>query len=215
MLRARALLALSFALIALAGAPAAAQEREQPTASGPSARPVHVGAVAGLAFPRPIAAEVMVCVERRAILGVEYSALPAITIAGIRTTLWGVAGDARVFPFHAPFFVGLRAGMQHLGASGSASFPSTGPVAASLTATTWYLNPRVGVLWTFDSGITLGLDAGVQVPVATSESRTTAGLANVPPQVVDDGFARVTSVSDPIVRGVLPTFDLLQFGYTY
>jgi hypothetical protein len=209
----RVLLATSSALFVLGLAPpVGAQEIESEAARS---RPVHVGAVAGLAFPRPISVEGFIGLGDRAVVGVEYGVLPPVTISGIRTTLWGVAGDARVFPFRGPFFVGLRAGVQHLGASGSVTLASTGPLGASLDATTWYLNPRIGVLWTFVSGVTLGVDAGVQVPIATSQSTSVPALANVPPQAMDSALARVSSVTDPIARHALPTFDLLQLGYTY
>jgi hypothetical protein len=191
---------------------ARAQEAEAETGAE---RPLHVGALAGVAFPRPLSVEAVVGLGRRGVVGVEYGVLPALTISGVRTTLWGVAGDARIFPFRGPFFVGVRAGVQRLDAAGRATFGSAPPIDASLAVTTWYVNPRIGVLWTLGPGVTIGLNAGAQVPVAVSESSSPASFPGAPPQAVATATGRVASVVTPVTRQVLPTFDLLQLGYVY
>jgi hypothetical protein len=204
----------SILLLTLLGTarPAAAQEADLEAAGD---RPLHLGVLGGVAFPRPFSVEGVVGVGQRMLVGVEYGVSPAVTISGVRTTLWGVAGDARVFPFRGPFFVGLRAGMQRLDASGSASFGPVGPIDASIMATTWYVNPRVGVLWTIKPGLTLGVNAGLQIPVSVSESMSPATFEGAPPQVVAGATGQVNQIVSPIARHVLPTFDLLQLGYVY
>ncbi|MCL2449893.1 MAG: hypothetical protein FWD17_13185 [Polyangiaceae bacterium] len=212
---------LIFAFVAVAApSQASAQELDFAFWRG---RP-HVGALAGLAFPRPLSVEGFVGLGRRSMVGLEYGVLPPVTISGVRGSLWDIAGDVRVFPFRGPFFFGLRAGVQHLGASGSvAPFATPLPLNASVEVTTWFFNPRVGVLWTSDSGVTLGIDAGLQVPIATSQTINAPFLARIPPQllalippqVMTSALERVSSVTDPLGRRPLPTFDLLQVGYTY
>jgi hypothetical protein len=199
-------------IAALLPRPASGQEASEEFAGN---RPIRVGVIGSAAFPRPLAIEGVIGLGRRAILGVEYATTPAITIAHVRTTVWGVAGDARIFPFRGPFFLGLRAGVQHLDGSDSVSSGATGPLTASLAATTWYVNPRVGVLWTFDPGITIGLNAGVQIPVADSETTSPTTVPGAPSQAVSSAVGQATSATDVFVRRVVPTFDLLQLGYVY
>src|SRR5581483_368746 len=76
-----------------------------------------VGAIGGVGFPRPLAIEGMVKIERTFGLGLEYGALPTITTPNVEVSYWSVAGDARYFFMRGPFFIGLKVGMQHLAAS--------------------------------------------------------------------------------------------------
>src|SRR5258708_24707900 len=80
---------------------------------------VRVGVLGSVAFPRPLAIEGLVKLERIVGLGVEYSLLPQLTIQGVQTHFCAVAAAARLFPFKNAFFVGLRAGRQHLGGEGT------------------------------------------------------------------------------------------------
>src|SRR5882724_5927566 len=90
----------------------AAESAEPP--QRPAREHVQVGALLGVSFPRPLSVEGLIKLEKLAALGVDYGSLPQISISGVQLTSWAVAGSARVFPFRGPFFVGLRAGRQHL-----------------------------------------------------------------------------------------------------
>jgi hypothetical protein len=169
---------------------------------------VRVGALGSLGFPRPLAIEGLVKIERRLVLGVEYSFLPPMTFSDVRATLWALAGDARFFPFGGgPFFLGARAGRQHLGLSTTVQVPSYGAASGSAEVDTWFVNPRLGLLWTWKPGLTLGIDAGVQIPLSSSQSST------LPPGVSPP--AGVASAADTLGRGVLPTIDLLEAGILF
>lgn len=209
------------ALLAVLGSSRSSFAQASPTSGDPAATPtapsppkkedaseapehLRVGALVGIGFPRPLAFEGLVKIERTVAVGVEYSLMPKITVGGVETNYWAVAGDVRVFPFQGGFFLGLRAGAQHLGASTTVSVASLGSVSGGITSDTVFVNPRVGFLWTWSPGLSLGIDAGVQIPVATTASST------LPAAIPGDN--PVTNVVDVFGRGVLPTVDLLRVG---
>jgi hypothetical protein len=163
---------------------------------------VHLGVLGGVGFPRPLAIEGMLEFDRLIVLGLEYSALPTTTFSGVQTNAWALAADFRVFPFHNAFFIGLRAGKQHL--SEVASLTSgTGTVSASETADTTFINPRIGFLWSWHA-LALGIDAGVQIPLLSTSS------SSLPPGVTAPTTA--TDVSRVLSQDAIPTVDLLQLG---
>jgi hypothetical protein len=173
---------------------------------------VRFGGLIGLGFPRPLAIEAMLKLQRLVGLGVEYSLLPETTISGIDTSFWAIAADLRVFPFRNGFFFGLRAGSQRL--SGEATVLVAGQTLTESTAVqTMFVNPRIGFLWTWNAGFSLGLDAGLQIPVS---NRTTGALAEVegttlPPQAAPIE-AELRSVADYLGRSTIPTLDLIRVG---
>ena len=171
---------------------------------------LRIGAIAGVGFPRPLAIEALIRIERLVVVGAEYGILPTITISGLRTNLWSLAADARVFPFRGAFFVGILAGRQHVGASttlslGSLSRGSLGSLTEDLSLDSWFVNARLGFLWTSHAGLAFGIDAGVQVPVGTTVS-STLPLSLYPP-----AQRRVDSLGGT----VLPTIDLLRLGLLF
>jgi hypothetical protein len=165
---------------------------------------VSFGVLGGVSFPRPITVEGLVKIERLVGLGFEYSMLPGITVSGVNTHYWALAADARVFPFKNAFFVGLRAGRQHLGGDAGIVMPGVGTLNETMSVDTTFINPRIGFLWTWKPGISLGINAGAQIPVSTSES------SSLPPGTAVD--PRITRVANTLGRNVLPTVDLLQIG---
>ena len=170
---------------------------------------VRIGAVAGVGFPRPLAIEALVKIDGVLALGVEYSTLPKTTIAGVDTSFWAVAADARLFPFRNGFFIGVRGGRQVLTATATANLGALGTFSESGEANTWFVNPRIGFLWTWHSGFTVGIDAGVQIPIGPSLTTTLpAGL----PAQVDSSIA---SIANTFGNGVTPTVDLLRIGFLF
>jgi len=174
-----------------------------------------VGALAGVGFPRPLAVEGIVKLERVLALGLEYSALPQISVSDVQVSAWAIAGSARVFPFRGPFFVGLRAGRQHVNAQASVSgYGYTVPVALGVDTT--FLNPQLGLLWTWEPGFSIGIDAGLQIPLTSS---TSSQLNATPPssaqQYVAPAQDRIESVAGRIGQTVLPAIDLLRIGVLF
>jgi hypothetical protein len=164
---------------------------------------IDVGVLGGVGFPRPLAVEGVIKLDKLVLFGIEYSALPQITVAGVQASMWALAGDARVFPFKGSFFVGFRAGRQHLGEYASASVSGLGSLSAMQNIDTTFINPRMGFLWNWGP-VAFGLDAGVQIPLSSSSSNNLPQGVQ-PPQSVTD-FTRFFG------QGFVPTVDLLRIG---
>lgn len=199
---------LACAIAAILGATTASGARAtEEDEEARAAQRVRVGALAGAGFPRPLAFEGVVKVGKAATLGAEYSLLPAMTIAGVRTSFWALAATARVFPFGGPFFVGLRGGKQHLEGDTSLEVPTYGAIREAMSADTWFVNPHVGLLWTWSPGFTFAVDAGAQIPIAWTSAST------LPPGIT------ATQTLDDIVHTmggrVIPTVDLLRAGWLF
>lgn len=69
-----------------------------------------VGALVGVGFPRPLAAEGVIKLERLVLLGAEYSALPSITVSGVQASCWAAAADVRIFPLVVRFSLACARG---------------------------------------------------------------------------------------------------------
>ena len=170
---------------------------------------VRVGALLGLGYPRPVALEVMVKIERALGLGIEAGMMPPLTVGPLSTSFWGVAGDLRVFPFQGAFFIGMRAGYQRMKATATASVPGLGTLSESAVADTYFVNPRIGFLWTLESGVTLGLDVGVQVPIQKSYVDT------LPDSVSSEVRGSLVGVANAFGYTVTPSVDLLRIGFLF
>ncbi|HEY3821133.1 MAG TPA: hypothetical protein VGL81_28405 [Polyangiaceae bacterium] len=162
----------------------------------------HVGLLGGVGFPRPLAIEGVIEFDRLILLGAEYSALPTVNFSGVDTSMWALAADARVFPFRNGFFIGLRAGKQHLGETASLTVSGV-TASASNTADTTFLNPRLGFLWNWHA-LAIGIDAGVQIPVLTSTASTVPAGVSPPSGAAD--------LTHTLSQSVIPTVDLLRIG---
>jgi hypothetical protein len=183
--------------------PPAGAAEAQPNAVSPSGpRTLRVGALGGIGFPRPLAIEVMAVCSGLAAVGVEYGALPAITVDGVSAGLWSVAADLRVFPFRGAFYLGLRAGRQHARATTSIAVGSFGDANEILDLDSWYLNPRAGFLWTTREGLSFGVEAGVQFPLSPSVS------SSLPLSL----YPSAQHTIDALGSSVIPTVDLLRIG---
>ncbi len=188
------LVALATGLVASGAAADDVANKDQ--ASSDRRDHLRVGAIGGVGFPHPLAVEALVKIERVVAIGAEYGFSPDVTVSGVTASLWSGAGDIRVFPLRGPFFIGARVGLQHLGASSAA-------YAQSVTVDTFFVNPRIGFLWTWKSGFSLGIDVGVQLPLAYSVTGTSTAMS----------IPQLTSVANTIGGTVLPTIDLLKLGF--
>lgn len=185
-----------------ARAQSAPKEAEKPR----SRDALRVGVLGGVGFPRPLAVEGVVVIDRLILLGGEYSALPATTFEGVQTSLWAVAADARVFPFRNGFFVGVRAGQQHLDESATITITNVGTFSGSNTADTTFINPRMGFLFNW-SVLALGIDAGVQFPLSASTASNLPPGVSAPPAVI--------ALTQTLSQQTLPTIDLLRIGLIF
>lgn len=172
---------------------------------------LRVGAMVGVGFPRPLAVEGVVKIREVVALGAEYSFMPTMTLAGAETSFKGMAVDARVFPFKNALFIGVRGGRQWLEARMTMSGRGVSSTE-SIEAATWFINPRIGVLHTWKSGVTVGIDAGVQIPVSPSFTRSgaaaDAGLSG-------EADRQMAAVANVLGNKTTPTIDLLRVGFLF
>jgi hypothetical protein len=183
-------------------APAGAPEAQPAAVSPTSPRPLRVGVLGGIGFPRPLAIEALAEFSGIVAVGIEYGALPTVTVDGVSAGLWSVAADLRVFPFRGAFYLGLRAGRQHAGATTSVAVGSFGDATEVLALDSWFLNPRVGFLWTTREGLSFGVEAGVQFPLSPAVS------SSLPLSL----YPSAERTIDALGSSVIPTLDLLRVG---
>jgi hypothetical protein len=183
-------------------------ENDPDRAGSKDDRAIDLGVLGGLGFPRPLAIEPVVGFGRTVMFGGEYSFLPTTTISSVDVRMWGAAGDVRVFPFRGAFFVGLRGGYQRISGEATVSASGVGSYTEAVEVGTWFVNPRVGFLWVWKP-FAIGLDAGIQIPLSTTASRSSL-LAVAAPEV-DAQLSTATNLG----RTVLPTIDLLRIGLVF
>jgi hypothetical protein len=186
----------------------AVTDQDRPTEAPPppaSVPPFRYGAIAGIGFPRALAIEAIIRVQDLFAFGVEYGVIPGITIDGVHGSLWSLAADARYFPFGGAFFIGLRGGRQHMDGDALIKLNPLGPANEDLGIDTWYVNPRLGLLWTWRDGVTLGLEAGVQIPLGVDVT------SNWPLSLVPGA----EGIANSIGSKWLPTLDLLRVGFLF
>jgi hypothetical protein len=174
---------------------------------------VRVGPLVGVGFPRPFEIEGLVKIGDLVALGLEYGFLPKVSVSGVEASFKGLAGDFRLFPFKNALFIGARVGRQWLDGSGTLTIAGASYTEA-MAAATWFVNPRIGLLHTFESGITIGVDAGVQLPIGPTYERsgpaTAAGLAQN-----TDVDRSLHAVARTLGNGATPTVDLMRIGFLF
>ncbi|MFI5302849.1 MAG: hypothetical protein ACHREM_32570 [Polyangiales bacterium] len=158
-------------------------------------------------FPAPMSAEALVRMDHVVAIGVEYGLLPTTSVSGVDVRYHAIAGDARIFPLGGAFYFGMRAGIQHVDASATVDAGAYGTVSGSMSADTYFINPRLGFLWTYSSGLAIGVDAGVQIPLNHNQAST------VPKGVTPP--AELSSAIQTLGNSVLPTVSLIQLGMMF
>jgi hypothetical protein len=183
-------------------------DQDRPTETPPesaAAPPVRYGAIGGIGFPRALAIEAIVRVKDLFAFGVEYGVIPGMTIDGVHGSMWSLAGDLRYFPFGGAFFIGTRIGRQHLGGDALISLKPLGPATEDLGIDSWYVNPQLGLLWTWSDGVSLGFEAGVQIPLGVDVT------SNWPLSLVPGA----EGIASNLGSKWLPTLDLLRIGFMF
>ena len=161
--------------------------------------PLRIGPLVGASFPRPMSLELFFKVKEAVGLGLEYSFTPTLTIDGITAHASAIAGDFRWFVLDSPFFLGAGVGAQSLHAEATISGYS-----GSADTSKVFITPRLGVLFTFGAGFTVGADAGIEVPIAHNET--------VVPQI--DQLAN-NDVLVALTRRPLPDVHLVRMGWLF
>jgi hypothetical protein len=192
------------------GAGRAADQGVRGEASGEKAEHFRIGVLGGAGFPRPLSVEAAIKLEKMFMLGLEFGEMPTTNILGVNMGVSAVAIDARLFPFKSSFFIGARAGHQSAVATATYDAGAYGSYSGSMSVDTYFVNPRIGLLWTASWGLTVGADIGVQIPISHTES------SSIPSAVSGTSIAStVTSVGNFLGASVIPTVNILQLGMLF
>ena len=154
--------------------------------------------------------------------GLEYGTFPGfiadplLRLAGAKkgsTTanlddFWALDGDLRLYPFSGSFFLGAAIGRQHLKATITETTTLSGPQTATAEVTSWFVTPRLGWLWAYDSGFTLGLELGVQLKLSADRNVT------VPAQASQTQRDNVNNLIDFAASLPLPSLNF-RTGYLF
>jgi hypothetical protein len=190
--------------------------------------PFRIGGLVGVGLPSVLSFGPAIKLTRYFGAGLNIGLIPTIKIslygeakiAYLETDIYG-----RIFPFGGMFFVGAGVGYATVTGSFRSSFdvrpyqaiapdlPDTLVVESRASVRTLVLTPQIGLQHTFGSGFTLGIDGGLQVPLAPSEVDFETELPpNVPPEViekyVEPNDQKVRDTLETIGRAIIPTLNL-------
>jgi len=161
--------------------------------------PLRVGPLAGVSVPRPLSVALFMKYKRAVGLGLEYSVLPTLTVDGVSVHASAIAGDLRWFILDSPVFLGVGMGVQSL--KGAATISG---YSGSADASKVFVTPRIGMLWTFASGFSIGADAGIELVVSHDET--------VVPDIEE---IRNNAFVAALTRGPLPDVHVLRMGWLF
>jgi hypothetical protein len=173
--------------------------------------PLRIGFLVGVGAPRSATAEVYFKFFDVLGIGASYTYLPKFVgdwilkaynvydpSLSVTSHSWELA--LRIYPTRGAFFLGANLGMGSVeavlhGSTRNATAKVDGPFVA----------PRIGWLWIFASGITLGLDGGAQIPLGDPE------IIFDPPAFRD--FRPLYNAARTVGKSVLPVLNF-RLGYT-
>jgi hypothetical protein len=137
---------------------------------------------------------------------------------------------ARVYPFAGAFFVGVAAGYAKANGSFFSTYdltpfqipgaPDEFSVTSVANASAVFVTPQLGFFQVLGPGFSLGLDTGIQIPVATSNIEfTTRVPENLPMEVVIDTFVsstdeQVRQTLEALARTPIPVVNL-RIGWLF
>ena len=81
---------------------------------------------------------------------------------------------------------------------------------------TTFLNPQVGFLWTWGPGFSIGIDAGLQIPLSSqSTSSLQTSIPSVAEPYVTPARQTLENVAKAAGQTTLPTVDLVRVGFLF
>ena len=126
-------------------------------------------------------------------------------------------GFLRVHPFRGAFFAGLAGGVAKT--EGSTSMlavkgePASSRVALRASAAAVYLAPHLGFRWMLPFGMTVGFDAGVEIPVASSKAEFNARAQGETQDL--PGKGKIATAMNYAASKPIPVLHLLEVGYAF
>ncbi len=203
--------------------------------------PFRIGGLVGAGLPSLLSFGGILKLTRYFGAGVNVGLIPAVKLsyygeAQISYQEYDLYG--RLFPFGGALFVGAGVGY----ATMNGSFKNTPPISdiqkvlgtsvklpngvtidSEGSVRTLVLIPTVGLLHTFGSGFTVGLDVGLQMPIAPSKTHFETRVPPVVPKQIYDQFEqqiikpndkKVQDTLDTVGRTILPTLNF-RIGWLF
>jgi hypothetical protein len=190
--------------------------------------PFRIGPVLSFGLPSLVGFGGMVKLTRYFGAGVNVGLIPEVTFeyyGDAKVSYQEYSGYGHVHPLGGGFFLGAQIGYARVRGSYAttvdlrayaALYPGLPPSLAytsRATVQTLVLTPEIGYFHIFGSGFSLGVDAGLQIPIAPSkitfERRAVSGL---PSPLADQAFAphdqKVRTTLEKVGRTILPAFHL-------
>ena len=148
--------------------------------------------------------------------GAAFSLLPQTTVPGVNAQILRASGEifTRVHPFRGAFFLGVAGGYAQTRGTMSeqtTAFHQSQRVVVNAYARAVYVAPQLGFQWMLPLGLTVGFDAGVEIPIATdgpSFDATKYGLI-----VPVEAKGTVASATRYVTTMPIPVIHLLEVGY--
>jgi hypothetical protein len=200
--------------------------------------PFRIGPVVGVGLPSFLSFGGAIKLTKYFGAGLNFGIVPKLQFAyyGDATVSYQAANIyGHIHPLGGGFFLGAAIGYGHARATYTeefdikdyvppgSGFPTTLPYTSEATVQMLLLTPELGYFFTFKSGFTFGVDAGVQIPIAPSEIRFESHVNTSLPQAVEDQIvekfiaptdARVESTLERLAQTILPTFGI-KMGWLF
>jgi len=225
----RGLVAVGSACAALFAAPAARAQAPEPpdtVTEKPSVYtkdgllgPVRLGPTVGIGAPDGLRFGLFTTWKGLLGAGGALSLIPMFGVpqaSPAQVSRFSGEGFLRVHPFRGAFFAGLAGGVAKTEGSTSMLAVKGEPasrVALRASATAVYLAPHLGFRWMLPFGMTVGFDAGVEIPVASSkaefEARAQGETQDVP------GKGKIATAMSYAASKPVPVLHLLEVGYAF
>lgn len=190
--------------------------------------PFRIGPIVGIGLPSFLLFGGAIKLTKYFGAGMNYGIVPTLQFAyyGDATVQYqGVNIYGHLHPFGGGFFLGAAIGYAHVRGTYSDEFdlsaytaqlppgvnlPNKLPYTSKATVQMLVLTPEIGYFYTFKAGFTLGVDAGLQIPVAPSEIRFESHVSNQVPDAIVERFVtptdeRVRSTLERVGQTILPT----------
>ncbi len=194
--------------------------------------PFRIGPVFGVGLPAFFSFGGAIKLTKYFGAGINYGIVPTIQFSyyGDATVRYqGVDIYGHIHPFGGGFFLGAAIGYAHVRGTYEETFnvPTQGPFPYESEATmqTLVLTPELGYFYTFKSGFTLGIESGLQIPVAPSEIHFKSKVDypdNWPQQLqdlADEQYIaptdqKVESTLEKVGQTILPTIGI-KIGWLF
>jgi hypothetical protein len=194
--------------------------------------PFRIGPVLSFGLPSLLGIGAMVKLTRYFGTGVNVGLIPEMTFkyyGDAKVSYQEYTAYGHVHPFGGGFFLGAQIGYARVKGSYATTvdlrgYSSTFPglpdslsYTSRATVQTLVLTPEIGYFHTFGSGFSLGVDAGLQIPVAPSDITFQRGaVSGLPSQIADSALSpydqKVRATLEKVGRTILPAFHL-RVGY--